>query len=98
MYIKGVKQLKGIELKLKADARFPDYDAFISYVLKNQHIMYQNDEVILSYLTTITLPDGSERHRFNMTETINGRAFVKPVSVLELTEGEFKVHLEGIAH
>lgn len=96
MYIRGKDQLKAIEAVLNLDPRFPDCDAFLTYVLKNPHMMYQANGVILSYVDTITLPGGQTRHRFQSTEKISSVEFPKPVKVRARADGSIELQLQGI--
>lgn len=96
MYLRGKEQLHDMEAMLNADPRFPDCRAFMDYVLKYPHTMYQANGVTLSYGDTIILPGGGSRHRFTMTEKVSGIPFPKPVTVQTREDGSIELQLLGI--
>lgn len=95
---RGEAQLKGLEEKLQQDPRFPDHDSFIRYIKAYPKTLFLFEGATLSFLNSITLPQGAVRYRFNLSETLNGRLYVRPVMAVASPDGSLELKLEGIAH
>ena len=97
-YLSVKRELEEMELRLKRDPRFPDYNTFMSYVTQYPKETYALNSVRLEFLSTIADPDGFFLNRFSLYITVNGVSVGRPVLAHENPDGSFALELAGIAN